>query len=74
MLFLGCSLNADRTCTVIKACAQGVHQFAFLQLPKETENKNDPFHPILKDDNGKFLESFKERRNKISGDFNIVPI
>ncbi|MDE7193772.1 MAG: SIR2 family protein, partial [Oscillospiraceae bacterium] len=74
VLFLGCSLNADRTCTVIEACAQSVQQFAFLELPKETENKSDPLHPILKADNGKFLESFKERRKRITGDLNIIPI
>ena len=74
VLFLGCSLNADRTCTVIRACAQGVRQFALLELPKETENKSNPLHPILKDDNGKFLESFKERRKRIIGVLNIIPI
>ena len=74
VLFLGCSLHADRTCTIVQACAQGVQQFAFLELPKETENKNDPLHPNLKKENGKFLESFQERYNRIIGDLNIIPV
>lgn len=74
VLFLGCSLHADRTCTIVQACAQGVQQFAFLELPKETENKKDPLHPNLKKENGKFLESFQERYNRIIGDLNIIPV
>ncbi len=74
VLFLGCSLHVDRTCTVVQACAQGVKQFAFLELPKETENESDPHHPFLKNKDGKFLESFLERYNRIIGDLNITPI
>ena len=74
LLFLGCSLSADRTCSIIKCCAGNCQQFAFLELPKETENERDPMHPILLDSNGRFIAEFQKRRNDIIGNLNICPI
>ena len=62
--FLGCGLGPDRTCAVLKAC-NGVKGFALLELPKETENKEDPFHPILTDENG-ILPALDRRRNQMN--------
>lgn len=46
-LFLGCGLGPDRTCAVLSSCL-GARGFALLELPKETENVDDPNKPILK--------------------------
>lgn len=58
-LFLGCGLKSDRTCAVLRSCA-GATGFAVLELPKETENRKDPFDPILKDEKG-ILPALQER-------------
>lgn len=49
--FLGCGMGNDRTCTVFKKCC-GTKGFALLELPKETENEKNPFHPCLTNENG----------------------
>lgn len=67
-------MSADRTCAVIQDCAENCQQFAFLELTKETINKSDPIHPVLRDSNGKFVKEFQERRKDIIGKFNICPI
>lgn len=61
--FLGCGLGPDRTCAVLKECV-GTSGFALLELPKETENKNDPYHPILMDTDG-FLPALQKRRSHL---------
>ena len=66
-LFLGCGLGPDRTCSVFRAC-KGASGFALVELPEETENKDNPFKPKLFDENGvlpalsarrRFLDSLK---------------
>jgi len=48
ILFLGCSLEDDRTLRVIEQSQiDGSISFALLELPKETENKNSPWKPKL---------------------------
>lgn len=74
ILFLGCSLSADRTCSVIKSCALGHEQFAFLELPKDTTNEEVPCKPNLYGSDGKLVKAFRDRRNSIIGDFNIRAI
>lgn len=76
-LFLGCSLESDRTLRVVKrAQAEGGMSFAFLPLPPETENKDDPWQPRLYDEvNGKSIEKpeFTVRKQTL-GEYNIIPI
>lgn len=74
LLFLGCSLGADRTCTVIRKCAPNHQHFAFLELPEETANRQNPLQPILRTPDGRLIKEFEDRRNEIVGDFNILPI
>lgn len=62
-LFLGCGLGPDRTCAILKKCV-GASGFALLELPKETENKDDPFHPFLTDSKG-FLPELQKRRSHL---------
>lgn len=44
--FLGCGLGPDRTCSVLRACADSTG-FALVELPEDTINKDDPMHPCL---------------------------
>lgn len=74
LLFLGCSLGVDRTCTVIRSCAPNHRHFAFLELPKETTNRQNPLQPIMRTADGKLKEAFEERHKEIVGNFNILPI
>lgn len=67
-LFLGCGLGRDRTYAVLKAC-HGAMGFALLELPPETENKKDPYHPILQDNKG-FIPAYKKRRTQLD-DLNL---
>lgn len=73
LLFLGCSLNADRTCEVIKACTSGCQQFAFLELPK-IENEDTQCHPCLKNADGRIVAQLLQRQKHIIGDLNIQAI
>ncbi len=59
-LFLGCGLGPDRTCSVFRAC-KGASGFALVELPEETENKDNPFKPNLIDENG-LLPALSARR------------
>lgn len=76
LLFLGCSLKTDRTSAVIRSCIkkerikEGCH-FAFLELPKETENKEDFRYPYLKDNNGQPKKTFSERQRQLKENLNI---
>ena len=77
LLFLGCSLEADRTCSVIKKCAGNIQQFAFLELPADTENEEDWLHPLLREGGGKegrLGEGLRKRIQQITGEMNIQPI
>lgn len=74
LLFLGCGLSADRTCSVIRDCAGNGQQFALLELPAETFNAAQPLKPTFRDGGKKFIESFRRRREDIVGRLNIIPI
>ena len=77
LLFLGCSLEADRTCSVIKKCSENIRQFALLELPADTENEKERCKPILKEgenQNGRLKESLRNRRGYVTGDMNVRPI
>ncbi len=77
LLFLGCSLEADRTCSVIKKCSENIRQFALLELPADTENAKDRYKPILKEgenQNGRRKESLRKRIGYVTGEMNVLPI
>ena len=77
LLFLGCSLEADRTCSVIKKCSENIRQFALLELPADTENAKDRCKPILKEgenQNGRRKESLRKRIGYVTGEMNVLPI
>ncbi len=74
LLFLGCSLGPDRTCSVIQMCASGSQQFAILELPKETKNTNNPLQPLFREENNQFKKAWKERRKYILQELNIQAI
>ena len=68
ILFLGCSLEEDRTLSIIEqAQIDGSMSFALLPLPSDTENKEHPWKPYL--DNDKFRE-----RERFLNIHNIIPI
>ena len=62
-LFLGCGLDADRTCAVLRAC-KGALGFALLSLPEETVNGDDPLSPKLFEGDG-FLPALQKRREQL---------
>lgn len=71
ILFLGCSLYSDRTMQVLSDSAGQVRQYyALMELPKETENPQDPFSPFLIDRNG-HEDSAYRRRRKFLADHHI---
>ena len=70
-LFLGCGLGPDRTGAVLKACV-GNNGFAVLELPEETCNKDDPFHPTLRNENG-IIPALQKRRKQID-ELKLQPI
>lgn len=73
ILFLGCSLTEDRTLQVIEqAQIDGSISFALLELPIETENKEDPWNPIV-EVNGSEVSKFSQRQ-KFLRTHNIIPI
>lgn len=72
LLFLGCSLGPDRTCSVIRGCVSSDIHFALMPLPKETVNSSNPLEPTLKAD-GKLLQALLTRRAELLG-MNILPI
>lgn len=68
ILFLGCSLEEDRTLRIIEqAQIDGSMSFALLPLPAATENKEHPWKPDLEND--KFRE-----RERFLNIHNIIPI
>ncbi len=73
LLFLGCSLESDRTLHVIEQSQEkGNIAFALLELPEKTENKEEAFKPILIK-KYKEISIFKERTNFLI-ERNIIPI
>lgn len=77
ILFLGCSLEYDRTLRVIEQAQMGgSRSFAFLELPKETANAEKPWSPKLFEQ--KDGESVKKdelrKREEFLRSHNIFPI
>lgn len=77
ILFLGCSLEDDRTLRVIEqAQIDGSISFALLELPEETKNTDTPWKPKLTEKiNGLEVEisKFTERKAFLNA-HNIIPI
>lgn len=63
VLFLGCSLCSDRTMQVLlDSAGKGREYYALAELPKETENKEDPFSPLLVNKDGSENPAYRKRR------------
>ena len=62
VLFLGCSLGTDRVVQVLNACCEHRTYFALVELPKETENKANPWEPLLVNADGAENEAYRQRR------------
>ena len=66
VLFLGCSLGTDRVVQVLNACCEHRTYFALVELPKETENKANPWEPLLVNADGAENEAYRQRRQFMS--------
>ena len=66
VLFLGCSLDTDRVVQVLNACCEHRTYFALVELPKETENKANPWEPLLLNADGAENEVYRQRRQFMS--------
>lgn len=66
VLFLGCSLDTDRVVQVLNACCEHRTYFALVELPKETENKANPWEPLLVNADGAENEVYRQRRQFMS--------
>ncbi len=68
VLFIGCSLEQDRTIKILKRIYEkrDIQHFAFVELPKETENTKDPYQPSLVDGHNNFLPEFKQRKHLLN--------
>ena len=66
VLFLGCSLGTDRVVQVLNACCAHRSYFALVELPKETENKANPWEPLLVNADGAENEVYRQRRQFMS--------
>ena len=66
VLFLGCSLGTDRVVQVLNACCEHRSYFALVELPKETENKANPWEPLLVNADGAENEVYRQRRQFMS--------
>lgn len=66
VLFLGCSLGTDRVVQVLNACCAHRSYFALVELPKETENKANPWEPLLVNADGAENEAYRQRRQFMS--------
>lgn len=75
ILFLGCGLKDDRTLHVVEQSQiYGSISFAFLELPVETENKNNPWEPYWYSISGNNeIEAFTKRKQFLHA-HNIIPI
>lgn len=66
VLFLGCSLETDRVLQVLKSCCENREYFALAELPEETENKSDPFSPLIRNEDGTENAVYRQRRQFMS--------
>ncbi len=68
VLFLGCSLENDRTMELMDAVrSEGCMSFALLPLPEQTANKDNPWKPNIDCDEFRDRREFLYKRN-------IIPI
>ena len=77
ILFLGCSLEGDRTLQVIEQSRiDGSISFALLPLPENTENKDHPWSPYLVDkiDEKEIEKQELVARREFLNKHNIIPI
>lgn len=77
ILFLGCSLEDDRTLKVIEQSQiDGSISFALLELPKVTENINEPWNPKLIEqiDNAEIENPVFTKRRTFLNEHGIIPI
>ena len=71
VLFLGCSLDTDRVVQVLNACCKNRSYFALVELPKETENKENPWEPLLVNADGTENEAYRQRRQFMADQLHI---
>lgn len=71
ILFVGCGLSADRTCSVIRECAQNGTHFAVMELPKETRNEKDPLKPKWESRRCGLNPEFRKRRDFLVTEQNL---
>ena len=71
VLFLGCSLDTDRVVQVLNACCEHRSYFALVELPKETENKANPWEPLLVNADGTENEAYRQRRQFMADQLHI---
>lgn len=73
LLFMGCSLNHDRTCELIKVCTSNCQQFAFLELP-ENEKGSCLDDSCIESAGKKINAKLFNLQKHIFGDLNIQAI
>ena len=73
VLFLGCSLVGDRPLDVLHGCCEGTTHYALVELPKETDNPDDPLAPALVGPDGRQAPAYREARLRLDA-LGIRPI
>lgn len=73
VLFLGCSLESDRTLKVLSSDNDSLWHYAIVELPVTTRNKRNPFAPYLTVD-GKVDEQYLVKSKRLMETFHIRPI
>lgn len=73
VLFLGCSLESDRTLKVLSSDNDSLWHYAIVELPVTTRNKRNPFAPYLTVD-GKADEQYLAKSKRLMEIFHIRPI
>ena len=73
VLFLGCSLVGDRPLDVLHGCCEGATHYALVELPKETDNPDDPLAPALVGPDGRQAPAYREARLRLDA-LGIRPI
>ena len=73
VLFLGCSLVGDRPLDVLHGCCEGTTHYALVELPKETDNPDDPLAPALVGPGGRQAPAYREARLRLDA-LGIRPI